>query len=332
MPVMRVNKNKNYTTMSNRHLRDLNLSLKARGLLSTILSLPDNWNYSISGLVAICKENESSVKSALNELKNAGYMVVERLYSDESGTGKFKYVYNIFENPEDSESLKEELNKKEILRASRGENPPVENPPMEDAQVENHPLNKYTDKRNTDKLNKEILNTENINASTSKEVEGDMDASHNSKTVTQRSEEEQKIYCPRYDYTDEQLEDYIRRKIPILIESAGGLSHGSENELIKIILLFYKEYNKRYEEKHRILADESFINIILEYDNPPDTMYGYGAYECEDYREMIEKYFEVDFGKYGNSDFGTRIPIKRLLSHFMSDSIREHIYRQITGL
>ena len=99
MPVMRVNRNKNYTTMSNTHLRDKNLSLKAKGLLSTILSLPDDWNYSISGIVSICKENESSVKSGLNELKEAGYMVIEKLYSDESGTGKFKYVYNIFENP-----------------------------------------------------------------------------------------------------------------------------------------------------------------------------------------------------------------------------------------
>lgn len=95
MPVMRVNKNKNYTAMSNTHLRDLNLSLKARGLLSTILSLPDNWNYSIGGLASICKENETCIKSGLKELKEAGYMVVEKLYSDESGTGKFKYVYNI---------------------------------------------------------------------------------------------------------------------------------------------------------------------------------------------------------------------------------------------
>lgn len=114
MPVMRVNKNKNYTTMSNVHLRDLNLSLKARGLLSTILSLPDNWNYSIGGIAAICKENETCIKSGLKELKEAGYMVVEKLYSDESGTGKFKYVYNIFENPDDSKELRERIEKRKL--------------------------------------------------------------------------------------------------------------------------------------------------------------------------------------------------------------------------
>lgn len=64
--------------MSNTHLRDKNLSLKAKGLLSVMLSLPDNWDYSIAGLVAICKENETAVKSALSELKDNNYVVVTK--------------------------------------------------------------------------------------------------------------------------------------------------------------------------------------------------------------------------------------------------------------
>ena len=57
MSVFRVEKNKNYTTMSNYHLRDRNLTLKTKGLLSIMLSLPEDWDYSIKGLVSICKES-----------------------------------------------------------------------------------------------------------------------------------------------------------------------------------------------------------------------------------------------------------------------------------
>lgn len=119
MAVFRVNKNNNYTTVSNHHLRDKNLSLKAKGLLTLMLSLPDDWDYSISGLVSICKEQEGAVKSALDELKKNGYLVVTKLNSNESGTGYFGYVYDIFEYPE-------------------GRNPPLDNPALEVPAVENH--------------------------------------------------------------------------------------------------------------------------------------------------------------------------------------------------
>ena len=68
MAYFRVNKSKNYTVMSNHHLRDKNLSLRAIGLLSKMLSLPDNWDYSINGLVAICKDKVPTVRGALSEL------------------------------------------------------------------------------------------------------------------------------------------------------------------------------------------------------------------------------------------------------------------------
>ena len=74
MPVIRINKTQNYTVMSNYHLKEKDMSLKAKGLLSLILSLPDNWDYSISGLVSICKENETEIKSILKELEEFGYL------------------------------------------------------------------------------------------------------------------------------------------------------------------------------------------------------------------------------------------------------------------
>ena len=77
--VFKIEKNQNYTVMSNHHLRDKNLSLKAKGLLSFMLSLPEDWDYSISGLVSICKEEETAIKTALKELKNQKYLRINKL-------------------------------------------------------------------------------------------------------------------------------------------------------------------------------------------------------------------------------------------------------------
>ena len=120
MAKFKVNKTKDYTIMSNYHLKEKNMSLKAKGLLSVMLSLPDNWDYSISGLVAISLENETSIKSALSELKKFGYLEVIKLMPNESETGRIDYIYNIYENP------KQEGKKQE-----------VENLPLEILEVEN---------------------------------------------------------------------------------------------------------------------------------------------------------------------------------------------------
>ena len=92
----RINKNRNYTVMSNYHLRDKNLSLKAKGLLSFMLSLPENWDYSMNGLVFICKENITSIRSTLSELEKYNYLKREQVRDKE---GKFKYNYLIYEEP-----------------------------------------------------------------------------------------------------------------------------------------------------------------------------------------------------------------------------------------
>jgi len=74
----KINKNSDFTVMSNHHLRDKNLLLKAKGLLSYMLSLPDDWDYSLKGLVSICKENKDAIRASLNELKSNNYLIIER--------------------------------------------------------------------------------------------------------------------------------------------------------------------------------------------------------------------------------------------------------------
>ena len=98
MSVFKIKKNENYTVMSNYHLRDKNLSYKAKGLLSFMLSLPDNWDYSLNGLVAVSKEQITSIRSTIDELKKQKYL--KREISKDS-KGKFKYNYLIYEIPYD---------------------------------------------------------------------------------------------------------------------------------------------------------------------------------------------------------------------------------------
>lgn len=99
MAVFRVKKDKNYTSISNYHLNDKRLTLKAKGLLTYMLSLPKDWDYSAAGLIANCKEGEGAVKSALKELKEYGYLEIKKIMPTDSKTGRFEYEYNIFEQP-----------------------------------------------------------------------------------------------------------------------------------------------------------------------------------------------------------------------------------------
>ena len=313
MPVMRVNKNKNYTTMSNVHLRDLNLSLKARGLLSTILSLPDNWNYSIGGIAAICKENETCIKSGLKELKEAGYMVVEKLYSDESGTGKFKYVYNIFENPDDSKELRERIEKKKAERASRGGNPPMESLPVEVPGVEVIPLYKSTDIINTDETNTDIKTTD------SNKVFSNEKTIYNNK-VSPTGETYRSPDIP-YDYTEEEFKDFITKKTDHILH---GISpeekDASVNPISAIISYFYKRYYECIGERHPILTDMVYAKIIMKLLDPADEVYKRGFRLDEmAYSAMIDKFFQTDYGVKSGNFTDYRMP------YFMQDTVQNNL-------
>lgn len=98
--IVRVNKTENYTTMSNYHLKDKNLTLKAKGLLSVVLSLPDTWEYSVAGLTSISKEKETAINSALKELKENGYLIISKKMPSETGTGRIEYEWDFYERPQ----------------------------------------------------------------------------------------------------------------------------------------------------------------------------------------------------------------------------------------
>lgn len=164
--VIRVVKNCNYTTLSNYHFKDKRLSWKAKGLLSTMLSLPDNWNYTIEGLASLSDDGVKATNTGLAELEKCGYLIRKQLRDSK---GQFVMMeYTIYEKP---------------IEDSPGNNPPTaeiteplhvqeQKPPLrQNGQTEENrafsPLcqNRQTEKRQTEKgglLNTNILNTKEL--------------------------------------------------------------------------------------------------------------------------------------------------------------------------
>ena len=97
MAVFRVERTRDYTVMCNHHLKDSNLSLKAKGLLSMMLSLPDEWNYTTRGLATICKEGVDAIGKTLKELELAGYIIRRQLRGKDGRISDTEYT--IFEKP-----------------------------------------------------------------------------------------------------------------------------------------------------------------------------------------------------------------------------------------
>ena len=158
MAVFRVEKNKGYTVMSNHHLRNKELSLKAKGLLSQMLSLPEDWDYTLAGLSLINRESIDAIRTAIWELEKAGY-ITRRQGRDEKG--KMTAIeYTIYEQPQppalDCPVLENPTADKPILENPTPDNPTSENPTQ---------LNKEllrTNLPNKEKLNTDISSTHSI--------------------------------------------------------------------------------------------------------------------------------------------------------------------------
>lgn len=127
MAVMRINKTTDYTVMSNYHFREKDMSLKAKGLLSLMLSLPEDWDFTVKGLANLNKDGVDGVRAALEELKAFGYLKVTRERNEKgqvSGT-----VYDIYEKPtQEKPILEEPKEEKPILEKPTQEKPIQENP------------------------------------------------------------------------------------------------------------------------------------------------------------------------------------------------------------
>ena len=143
MAVFRIDKTRDYTVMSNHHLRNTELSLKAKGLLSLMLSLPENWDYTTKGLAAICKDGIDSISSCIRELEKHGYIIRERMRNEKGQLTTIEYT--ILEQPKNAPPEREK---------------PIRENPVLDIPAQAEPIQENTAQLNTNKSNKKELNTD----------------------------------------------------------------------------------------------------------------------------------------------------------------------------
>lgn len=151
MAVFRIEKTRDYTVMANHHLRNTELSLKAKGLLSLMLSLPEEWDYTTKGLARICKDGVDSICAGVRELEDHGYVVRERIRNPNGQLGAIEYT--ILEQSCTSEPKREK---------PKRENP-VQAPPVLDYPVLGKPEQGNPAQLNTNITNKDESNTLSIN-------------------------------------------------------------------------------------------------------------------------------------------------------------------------
>lgn len=326
MSVIRVHKNKNFTVMSNVHLRDMDLSLKAKGLLSVMLSLPDNWNYSIVGLCSICKENETAIKSTIKELKERRYVIVDKKYPNQTESKKYEYVYHIFEEPQPENQEVEKQG--------------VENLPLDNLPIENHPLNKRTDRSSTDKSNTDRENTKGLNTDDKYALEDVKRPSSKGNMYASVPEEQeaaapkkQSRYIPK-DYNEEQLRKHIKpvveNEVNQYIEDMDvKFPDDRAKTFLDILCLFCCQYKERFGENHYVMPDKTVKSAVRRYLEPPEEMDG--TFDAESYEELIDLYFKTDFNKIGKfkDENGKKRKVVLSFPHFMSDTIRGNLANRL---
>lgn len=238
--VVREEKRENFTVMCNYHFQDLNLSLKAKGLLSLMLSLPDNtWNYSLEGLAKLVRDGVDSVRTALKELIKYGYVETSQVRDEKGRLGAAEYVIHeksVFQKAEDGEPVKEEavlyesedeevITEEPILENSVLEETVLENPTLENSILEN-PILEKARLENPAQLNTNIYNTNIYNTNISNQDAEDIKPT-------------KKLYsCRAYYPESEQLDKafrafiYMRKRISKPMTNAAiGLIKGSLAEL-----------------------------------------------------------------------------------------------------
>ena len=164
MAVYRVERTRDYTVMSNHHLKDTALSLKAKGLLSMFLSFPDDWNYSTRGLAAICKEGVEAIGNTIKELEKAGYIIRRQLRGANGRITDTEYI--IYEQPQEPERTGPDMDRPDTTPPDTASpdtgnpdmvDPDAAGPDMDGPDAENHAqLNinqSTTQKSNTQRSN-----------------------------------------------------------------------------------------------------------------------------------------------------------------------------------
>lgn len=296
-----VQKEKNYTVISNNIFKDTRLSFKAKGLLVTMLSCPPEWNYTIEGLSRLSTDGKTAIRSALVELEECGYLERRQIKDDK---GRFLDVeYVIYEEP-----IKE-----------------ADLPQLENVITENQT------QLNTDRLN----TTKNIKTFPfAKASRVALSISYDNKLSNGKEVNNRENYTDSINNLNNNINNNINKNIK---KPAKGIDEQLEEralpiyeqvlhdpelakDLLEITEMFYDEYRRYMGRNHKILSDMGYENIAREFIDAPEIM-GECDYDIDAYKAMIEKYFMTMF-------FYTE-HFTRSFSHFMAQGIRDVLFRKV---
>lgn len=299
-------KEENYTTIDNGIFKDTRISFKAKGVLTTMLSLPPTWNYTIEGLATLSKDGRDSIKTALKELENFGYLERKQVRNDNGSFCDLEYfVY-------EKSRLKEPL----------AENPPTDKPPAE----------------NIEQLNINILSTDKLNTDNSlsndkvekkkRKINSPKGELNNSFSVEKKLTGQD----TRNDITEKELEEIVNlmpiRAMKIAYEKT------QEENIAKNVYNCFRYFLAKHKEvigtRHKVLSDETIDRVVGIITNGIDIKQaGYAnvyeplvtKYEDDnDYEIVIDEYFKTKF-KRKNCDYS--------IVHFASESILTNMMNHV---
>ena len=280
MAVFRVEKTKDYTVMANHHLRNTLLSLKAKGLLSLMLSLPENWDYTTKGLSCICKDGIDSINATVKELEEQGYVVRRRIRNEKGQLTSIEYT--ILEQPQHlgtSESQPKRENPildKPTLDKPTLEYPVLEKPKLgEPILVKPHQLNTNTSRTNL--LNPNLLNIDVSNPNQSipypikdspqKLIGYDEIGCENAQEVKELVLENLEYECIRERYKDDRLDEIVDLMVETLCSTKPIINIAGEEypaQLVKEKLLRINSMHIEY-VFHCLDKNTTYIRNIRRY-------------------------------------------------------------------
>lgn len=239
MAVFRIEKNKNYTVMANYHLRDISLSLKAKGLLSLMLSLPEGWDYTTKGLACICKDGVDSICSTVKELENAGYVQRRRLRNELGHLTEIEYT--ILEKPVRTAASEESL---PDSSEKAGTPPKREKPVLDDPVLDNpelaFPEQEEPEQENSAQLNIQESITEKLNTDLSSKDSffpstGALPVNKQAPLTDGRAEREKLREQIAYEimverYSREQLDELVEIMLEVAMNRSPTIRIGRDSE------------------------------------------------------------------------------------------------------
>lgn len=239
MAVFRIEKNKNYTVMANYHLRDISLSLKAKGLLSLMLSLPEGWDYTTKGLACICKDGVDSICSTVKELEKAGYVQRRRLRNELGHLTEIEYT--ILEKPVLSAASEESLpdSSKKAGTPPKREKPVLDDPvldspeqafPEQDEPEQENPAQLNIQESIKEKSNTDLSSKDSFFPSTEAVPVNRQVPLTDGRTERERIREQIEYKIMRDRYGQEQIDELVEIMLEVAMNRSPTIRIGREAE------------------------------------------------------------------------------------------------------